>query len=269
MTHPPPRQERTRSDGKGGVINTDGYERNAVLKALPADELERLLPQLRRVDLRREQQVYAPHEAIREVYFPVSGMISLVAQLGSGEQAEVGIIGRDGMSGLPLYAGARNLMFRAAVQIPGEALVADADVVVKAQERSPAVRQVIERATSSLIALIGQTAACNRAHDVEQRLARWLLVSRDAAGEESLELTQEYLAMMIGVQRPTVTLAAGAFQRDGLIEYRRGKIRIRDAAALARRACECYETVRKEHERLLEQNGHFAQQGNHSAAALP
>jgi CRP-like cAMP-binding protein len=268
MTYPPPRQERTRSDGKGGVINTDGYERNAVLKALPADELDRLLPQLRRVDLRREQQVYAPHEAIREVYFPVSGMISLVAQLGSGEQAEVGIIGRDGMSGLPLYAGARNLMFRAAVQIPGEALVADADVIVKAQERSPAVRQVFERATSSLIALIGQTAACNRAHDVEQRLARWLLVSRDAAGEESLELTQEYLAMMIGVQRPTVTLAAGAFQRDGLIEYRRGKIRIRDASALARRACECYETVRREHERLLEQNGHF-QQGNHSAAALP
>jgi len=218
--------------------------------------------------MRREQQVYAPHEAIREVYFPVSGMISLVAQLGSGEQAEVGIIGRDGMSGLPLYAGARNLMFRAAVQIPGEALVADADVVVKAQERSPAVRQVIERATSSLIALMGQTAACNRAHDVEQRLARWLLVSRDAAGEEALELTQEYLAMMIGVQRPTVTLAAGAFQRDGLIEYRRGKIRIRDAAALARRACECYETVRREHERLLEHNGHF-QQGNHSAAALP
>ena len=238
------------------------YQRNAVLKALPAEDLATLLPQLRRIDLRREQQIYAPHEPIREVYFPTSGMISLVAQLGSGDQAEVGVIGRDSMSGLPLYAGARNLPFRAAVQIPGDALVADADAIVQAQDRSPRVRQTIERATSAFIALIGQTAACNRSHDVEQRLARWLLVSRDAAGEEALELTQEYLAMMIGVQRPTVTLAAGAFQRDGLIEYRRGKIRIRDAEALGRRACECYETVRNEHQRLLQQNGHLAQSGH-------
>ena len=242
-----------------------------MLKALPADELDRLLPQLRRVEMRREQQIYAPHELIREVYFPTSGMISLVAQLGSGEHAEVGVIGRDGMSGLPIYAGARNLIFRAAVQIPGEALVADADLLVQTQDRSPHVRQVLERAASAFIALIGQTAACNRSHDVEQRLARWLLVSRDAAGEEAMELTQEYLAMMIGVQRPTVTLAAGAFQRDGLIEYRRGKIRIRDAEALARRACECYETVRSEHQRLLaekEQLGLPSQNG-HLAAALP
>lgn len=233
-------------------------ERNAVLKALPADDLALLLPQLRRIELRREQQIYAPHEPIREVYFPTSGMISLIAQLGSGDQAEVGVIGRDGMSGLPIYEGARHLAFRAAVQIPGDALVADVRTIIDAQERSPRVRRVIERATSALIALIGQTAACNRSHDVERRLARWLLVSRDAAGEEALELTQEYLAMMIGVQRPTVTLAAGTFQRDGLIEYRRGKIRIRDAEALARRACECYDTVRSEHQRLLEQDGHLA-----------
>ena len=238
------------------------YERNAVLRAFPAEDLARLLPQLRRIDLRREQQIYAPHEQIREVYFPTSGMISLIAQLASGHQAEVGVIGRDGMTGLPLYEGARNLMFRAAVQIPGDALVADTHAIVDAQERSPRVRQVIERATGSLIALIAQTAACNRSHDVEQRLARWLLASRDAAGEEALELTQEYLAMMIGVQRPTVTLAAGSFQRDGLIEYRRGKIRIRDAGALARRACECYETVRAENERLLAQDRHIAQDGN-------
>ena len=242
-------------------------ERNAVLRALPAEDLAHLLPQLRRIDMRREQQIYAPHEPIREVYFPTSGMISLIAQLGSGDQAEVGVIGRDGMTGLPLYEGARNLMFRSAVQIPGDALVADVHTILEAQERSPRVRRVIERATSALIALIGQTAACNRSHDVEQRLARWLLVSRDAAGEEALELTQEYLAMMIGVQRPTVTLAAGTFQRDGLIEYRRGKIRIRDAEALGRRACECYETVRNEHERLLSQNGHIAHDGHLAAAA--
>ena len=239
-------------------VTAEMYERNAVLRALPAEDLAPLLPQLRRIEMRRAQQIYAPHEPIREIYFPTSGMISLIAQLGSGDQAEVGVIGRDGMSGLPLYDGARNLMFRASVQIPGDALVADAQTILDAQQHSPRVRQVIERATSALIALIGQTAACNRAHDVEQRLARWLLVSRDAAGEEALELTQEYLAMMIGVQRPTVTLAAGAFQRDGVIEYRRGKIRIRDAEALARRACECYETVRNEHQRLIEQNSHLA-----------
>ena len=229
-----------------------GYERNAILAALPKDEVEKLEPHFRREELRREQQIYAPHEQIREVWFPVSGMISLIAQLGPGEQAEVGVVGREGMTGLPLYAGARNLAFRAAVQIPGEALVADLEVLLRAQEREPRVRQVMERATSAFVALISQTAACNRAHDVSQRLARWLLVSRDAAGEQALELTQEYLAMMIGVQRPTVTLAAGEFQRDGLIEYRRGKISIRDAAALARTACGCYETVRSEYRRLLD-----------------
>lgn len=236
------------------LITADGYDRNAVLAAFPQDEIEQLEPHLRRVELRRELQVYAPHEPIREVWFPLSGMISLVAQLGSGAQAEVGVVGREGMCGLPLYAGARNLAFRAAVQIPGEALVADVDLILRAQERDPRVRQVLDRATSAFIALISQTAACNRAHGVSQRLARWLLVSRDAAGgDQALELTQEYLAMMIGVQRPTVTLAAGEFQRDGLIEYRRGKIRIRDTAALERTACECYETVRGEYRRLLEQ----------------
>ena len=234
------------------LITTDGYEGNGILAALPRDEIDKLEPHFRRAEMRREQEIYAPHEQIREVWFPVSGMISLVTQLGSGAQAEVGVVGREGMTGLPLYTGARNLAFRAAVQIPGEALVADIETILRAQDRDPRVRQVIERATSAFIALISQTAACNRAHDVSQRLARWLLVSRDAAGEQALELTQEYLAMMIGVQRPTVTLAAGEFQRDGLIEYRRGKIRIRDAAALERTACECYETVRNEYRRLLD-----------------
>lgn len=234
-------------------ITTDGYDRNAVLAAFPTHEIEKLEPHFRRVELRRELQIYAPHEKISEVWFPLSGMISLTAQLGSGAQAEVGVVGREGVSGLPHYAGARNLAFRAAVQIPGEALVVDVDLILRAQERDPQVRQVLERATSAFIALISQTAACNRAHDVSQRLARWLLVSRDAAGEQALELTQEYLAMMIGVQRPTVTLAAGEFQRAGLIEYRRGKIRIRDAATLERTACECYETVRNEYRRLLDQ----------------
>ncbi|HEX4744020.1 MAG TPA: Crp/Fnr family transcriptional regulator [Candidatus Limnocylindria bacterium] len=230
---------------------------NAVLASFPAAELDTLRPHLRRVELRREQEIYAPHAIIREIYFPIAGLISMVAQLRSGEQAEVGVIGRQGMSGLPVYAGARNLGFRTAVQIPGEALVLDAELLVRAQDRSSALRRAIEIATSAHIALIAQTAACNRAHDVEQRLARWLLVSRDAADGAELELTQEYLAMMIGVQRPTVTLAAGTFQRDGLMDYRRGKIRIRDAAALEARSCECYEIVRDEHRRLLDHDGHY------------
>lgn len=251
------RRRRTQGRGRGALIN-DGYEKNAVLAALPADELSALRPHLRHVELRRAQQIYAPHATIHEVYFPLSGMISLVARLGSGEQAEVGVIGRDGMTGLPVYAGARNLACHVNVQIPGDALALETEHLVRAQDRSPAVRQVVERATTALIAVIAQTAACNRSHDVDQRLARWLLVSRDAAGDTALELTQEYLAMMIGVQRPTVTLAAGTFQRDGLIEYRRGKIRIRDAEALARRSCECYDVVRSEHRRLLRQDGHLA-----------
>lgn len=232
-------------------LTPDVFEQNAVLASIPPEELASLRPHLRTIELAREQQIYGPHEPIRDLYFPLHGMISIVAQMGSGDTAEVGVIGRESMTGLPVYEGARNLAFRVAVQIPGRAAVLEIDRWLAAQTRNPLVRVATERATHALLALVAQLAACNRTHDVEQRLARWLLGAKDAAATEPLELTQEYLSMMVGVQRPTVTLAAGTFQRDGLIEYRRGKIRIKDGDALLARACECYESVRSEQTRLV------------------
>lgn len=250
------------------TITPDVFEQNAVLAAIPTEELAALRPHLRTIELSREQQIYAPREPIRDLYFPLHGMISIVAQMGSGDTAEVGVIGRESMSGLPVYEGARNLGFRVAVQIPGRAAVLEIDRWLAAQTRDPLVRVATERATHALLALVAQLAACNRTHDVEQRLARWLLGARDAAATETLELTQEYLSMMVGVQRPTVTLAAGTFQRDGLIEYRRGKIRIKDADGLLARACECYESVRAEQTRLVGdgQRMHHALNGLSAAA---
>lgn len=249
-------------------LTSDVLEQNAVLASLPPDELDALRPHFRTIELTREQQIYAPHEPIRDLYFPLHGMISVVAQMRSGDTAEVTVVGRDSMTGLPVYEGARNLGFRVAVQIPGRAAVLEFDRFLQAQNRNPLVRLAAERATHAMIALIAQLAACNRTHDVEQRLARWLLGAQDASAAKPLQLTQEYLSMMVGVQRPTVTLAAGTFQRDGLIEYRRGKINIKDADGLLARACECYESVRSEQRRLTGQPNLHAR-SNSDGIAIP
>ena len=228
-----------------------GPTENYLLGSLPAAELELLRARLRHSSVDREQELYAPGATIREIYFPISGLVSMVANLRSGRSVEVGAIGREGVTGLPLYPGAVNPPYRVYGQISGEGYVLSVDGYHELYGQSPSFRQSIERYLHVLMTMMAQTAACNGAHDVTQRLAKWLLISRDAADGPEFTLTQEYLATMIGVQRPTVTLAAGELQRAGLFSYRRGKIRLHDLEGIAQRACECYATTRTEMRALL------------------
>lgn len=230
---------------------TEGPTGNYLLGSLPAAELELLRPRLRHGSVDRDQELYAPGAAIRELYFPVCGLVSMVATLRSGRSIEVGAVAREGVTGLPLYPGATNPPYRVYGQIAGDGYFLSVDAYHELYAQSAAFRQCIERYLHVLMTLMAQTTACNGAHDVTQRLAKWLLISHDAADGPEFTLTQEYLATMIGVQRPTVTLAAGELQRAGLFSYRRGKVRLHDLEGIAQRACECYATIRAEMRALL------------------
>jgi CRP-like cAMP-binding protein len=226
-------------------------QRNHVLACVPEAELEQLRPYMRQVTFTRDMEIHAASAPITEIFFPFSGMLSIIAYLKTGQSVEVGTVSREGFTGAPFHRGVHNLPYRIAAQISGAGVAVDADRFADLVERSEPVRNATQRYARALMTLMAQSTACNGAHGVEQRLAKWLLFSRDAAGTDDLELTQEYLATMIGVQRPTVTLAAGNLQQQGLIAYRRGKIRILDLPRLAERSCECYETVRSEVDRLM------------------
>ena len=229
-----------------------GPTENYILGSLPAADLELLRARLRHGSVDREQELYAPGAPIREIYFPTCGLVSMVATLRSGRSIEVGTVAREGVTGLPLYPGATNPPYRVYGQIAGEGYFLSVEGYNDVYAESPAFRQSIERYLHVLMTVMAQTAACNGAHDVTQRLAKWLLISHDAADGPEFTLTQEYLATMIGVQRPTVTLAAGELQRAGLFSYRRGKIRLHDLEGIAQRACECYGTITTEIRALLQ-----------------
>lgn len=236
-----------------GAMETQPREptENYLLGSLPAAEMRALRPRLRHANVERGREIYAPGAPIRELYFPTSGLISMIATLRSGRSIEVGTVSREGVTGPPMYRGATNPQYRVCGQIAGEGYVLDVDGYHELYGHSAAFRTVVERYLHVLMTMMAQTAACNGAHDVTQRLAKWLLISHDASDGPEFALTQEYLAIMIGVQRPTVTLAAGELQRAGLMSYRRGKIRLHDRDAIAKRACECYDTVRNEMGTLL------------------
>lgn len=228
-----------------------GPTENYLLGSLPAAELELLRPRLRHGSVDRGHELYAPGATVREIYFPVSGLVSMVTTLRSGRSIEVGAVGREGVTGLPLYPGAVNPPYRVYGQIAGHGYFLSVDGYHELYAQSPAFRQSIERYLHVLMTMMSQISACNGAHDVTQRLAKWLLISHDAADGPEFTLTQEYLATMIGVQRPTVTLAAGELQRAGLFSYRRGKILLHDLEAIAQRACECHATFTAEVHALL------------------
>ena len=228
-----------------------GPTENYLLASLPAAELELLRTRLRHGSVDRDQELYAPGATIRELYFPVCGLVSMVSTLRSGRSIEVGTVAREGVTGLPLYPGATNPPYRVYGQIAGEGYFLPVEGYHELYAQSPAFRHGIERYLHVLMTSMAQTAACNGAHDVTQRLAKWLLISHDAADGPEFVLTQEYLATMIGVQRPTVTLAAGELQRAGLFSYRRGKVRLHDLEGIAQRACECYTTITTEVRALL------------------
>jgi CRP-like cAMP-binding protein len=225
--------------------------KNQLLAALPPELLSRLLPRMRSVSLTTRDSLMVPDASIEAVYFVETGFVSLVTSLEDGTQAEVGLIGREGMVGLPLIAGVATSFVEAFVQGDGSALRMEARVFRAAIKEEPALRTLLLRYLEAMSSQVSQTAACNGRHDLEQRLARWLLMAHDRAGGDEFQITQEFLALMLCVYRPSVSVVASTLQRAGIIRYGRGRITILDREALEATACDCYRVVKVRFERLL------------------
>ncbi len=225
--------------------------RNRLLAALPSDTFTQLAGTLQPVSLKDKQVLHAPGEPVEAAYFPESGTVSMLAPLEGGELLEVGMIGREGMVGLPVILGTDSLATEAMTQMPGTAWRIRASALREAFEHSAALRALLLRYVQAYHTQVALAAACNARHAIEERLARWLLMAHDRAEGDELPLTQEFIAQMLGVRRAGVTVAAGSLQRAGLIRHRNGHITVLDRPGLEAEACECYGTVRQQFEHIL------------------
>ena len=224
---------------------------NRLLSALSRDLQIRLLPRMEKVTLTVRQLLFEANEPITHVYFPLSGSMSLIIALDGGDSVEIATIGNEGMVGTAVFLGADRGPMRAICQVAGQALKMRSESFRHSIAEHPDLANVVRRFTQGMINQISQTTACNQVHSVQQRMCRWLLMTHDRVGADEFHLTQELLAQMLGVRRPSVTVAAGLLQRDGLISYQRGRIRIANRAALEGASCSCYQAVREDIGRLI------------------
>ncbi|MBL8798205.1 MAG: Crp/Fnr family transcriptional regulator [Planctomycetia bacterium] len=220
---------------------------NVLLAQLPRAEYQRLQPQLEPVALAHRSVLYEPGDAVRHVYFPRSGAVSMLADLTEGQSIELTSLGREGMVGLRAFLGETITPFRFLVQAPGEALRLEAEFLQVESQRQGPLHQLLCRYTSAFLMQLAQLAACNGLHTVKQRCCRWLLLMQDRIRADAFPLTQDFWARMLGVRRASVADVARALQRDGLIRYRRGVVTILHRAGLERSSCECYRLVRREY----------------------
>ena len=225
---------------------------NQILAVLPASEYSRIATHLKPIELTSGQILSEPREAIDKIYFPQRAMISLVSIMVDGSTTEIGLIGNEGMVGLAAILGGVSTTSRSIVQIPGSALEVSANVIQQEFHRGGQLHQILLLYIQALLTQISQSAACNRQHRIEERLARWLLSVQDCVLKDELPLTQEFIANMLGTRRSGVTVAAGILQRAGIISYSRGKIKILQQEALEDTSCECYRIVQNEFIRLLD-----------------
>jgi CRP-like cAMP-binding protein len=224
---------------------------NQFLESLSAADYELLRAQLKSVALEQETILFPAGGEITRAYFPTGGVVSLVVNLTVGETVEAGMIGRDGVVGGSAALDGAYALNQAIVQIAGPSCVIDIRHFRAAVEKSSSLRTLLYRYDQFVLAQAQQSAACIAKHDVEARLCRWLLRARDLAGSDLLQLTQEFIAQMLGVRRTSVTLTAKNLHQAGLINYRRGRIQIVDLEGVQDSTCECYATVNAQHSRLL------------------
>ncbi len=227
----------TRSDAAGKAVN------NVILLSLPNDEYNLLRPHLEPVDLPQHLILHEPGEKIEFTYFLNEGMTSLVALSGDGRSVEVGIVGKEGMVGMSLTVGLRREMFRAIMQMSGRGVRMRSDVFRSLLLETPVLRAELNRFALVQGMQVAQLAACNRLHETEQRLVRWLLMCQDRVDSKLLPLTHEFLAQMLGTGRPSVSLAAAVLEHAGLIENLRGSVKILNRKSLEAAACECYGVI--------------------------
>ncbi|MEY3825764.1 MAG: hypothetical protein RLZZ148_576 [Cyanobacteriota bacterium] len=224
---------------------------NQLLAALPDLEYERLEPHLEKVSLKRGQILHEAYEKIEYVYFPSRAMISLVSIMEDGSTTEIGLVGNEGMVGLPVILGGDFAPSRAIVQVEDGGLRLKGDIFKREFLRGEVLQKRILLYTQAIFTQVSQSAACNRQHSIEERLARWLLSVQDCVMADELPLTQEFIANMLGTRRAGVTIAASTLQQAGMIRYTRGKITILNQEHLEATACECYRLVQNEFIRLL------------------
>src|SRR6202163_2244699 len=226
-------------------------QQNYLLAALSDTERERIFPLLQLVPMPLGKVLYESGDVLRHVYFPTDSIVSLLYVLADGASAEISVVGNEGLLGIALFMGGETTPSRAIVHSAGHAYRLIGQQLKDEFHRNGKLQLLLLRYTQALIIQMAQTAVCNRHHSVDQQLCRWLLLSLDRLSANTLSMTQELIANMLGVRREGVTEAAGKLQDAGLIQYRRGRITVLDRPRLEARACECYAVVKQEFDRLL------------------
>jgi CRP-like cAMP-binding protein len=235
------------------MAQSHAAEKNRLLGALPSAEQVEIGAHLEPVCLHAHEVLAYPDESLAHVYFPCDAVVTLLVPMEDGAAVEGATIGNEGLVGLGVFLGDASPNEEMVVQIPGEAVRMRAADFRRAVACSVHMQTQLQRYTLALINQLGRTAGCNRLHSVEERCARWLMMSRDRVGRDTFPLTHESLAGTLGVRRASVTEAAGTFQRAGIIDYHRGCITIRDSAGLQAAACEDYMLSREAYDRLYDQ----------------
>jgi len=225
--------------------------KNHLLSALPKEEFERLEPHLEFISLPLGKVIYESGDKMTHVYFPTTAIISMLYIMENGATAEIGIAGNNGLIGSALFMGSESTSSRAVVQSKGEAIRIKAQALQSEFDRGGLFQKLLLRFTQTLMTQISQTAVCNRLHNVDQQLCRWLLINHDQLETNKLVMTQELIANMLGVRREGVTIAARKLQEKGLIKYARGTITMVNRKGLEAAACECYQIVMDEYDRLM------------------
>jgi CRP-like cAMP-binding protein len=229
--------ERTSTDGKPVS--------NKILLAIPASEYFSVREHLEFVDLPPHQVLHEPNDSLHFVYFPNRGLLSLVIVMESGQTVEAGIVGMEGIAGIPSAVGLRRNPLREVVQIAGDGFRIKVDALQSVLQSSPQLQMMLSRYIALHCLQVSQTAGCNRLHTAEQRLARWLLMAQDRVDSGMLSITHDFLATMLGTDRPTISLAAEVLRKKKVIEYPRGEVRILNREKLERAACECYGIIQQ------------------------
>jgi CRP-like cAMP-binding protein len=237
------------------MVDPQTARRNRLCAQLPPEALEALLAPARVVDIPLGQTLIERDTSVTTGWFPLSGMASMMATDPAGSMVEVATIGREGVVGAVGLADDGTLPFEVTWQLPGAALAIGLPELHQVAASYPALERALVRYTNALLAQAGQNGGCNRLHGLEQRAAKWLLLTLDRAEGETFPLTQEFLSIMLGVTRPKVSEAAQGLAEDGLIAYRRGAVTVLDRTGLAARSCDCYRAIRSVHERLGVRSG--------------
>lgn len=225
---------------------------NWLLDSLPPAELKRLEPHLAACAMKAGEELHQRASSAPFVYFPIDSVSSLVVALADGSTVEVATVGREGMVGLPVFIESEAVSMDSFIQVPGRALRMDRRILKSELRREEALSRRIAEYTEAVLLFIAQSAACSQVHGQRERCARWLLHVRDRVGGDAFPLTQNFLAQMLGVRRPTVTAVAGELRAQGLIAYRKGSVRVLDTRRLERVACDCYRVIRSEYRSMFE-----------------